>query len=276
MSSETGTLASIIQFLRCPRCGYSPLEQMVPGVACPSCSTRFPMGQGILDTMGDARQEVITPFQRIMQTPLVVAVYERVWRRIGYYLASSRSFAREIETVVRCRRGREDPRILDLACGPGVFTRPLARESNGLVVGLDLSRPMLLHARRLVDRAGLENVLLVRGTAFHLPFVDGTFSYVNCCGALHLFDRPDDALVEIARVLVPDGQLCVQTTIRPARSAGLAYFLERFIRFGFFEEDDLGVRMTRGGFQILESERHRISFTFLARRWTPDPQNVLL
>jgi SAM-dependent methyltransferase len=275
MSSETGTLASIIQFLRCPRCGYSPLEQVAPGVACPSCSTRFPLYQGILDTMGDARQEVITPFQRVMQTPIIVAIYERVWRRIGYYLASSRSFAREIETVVRCRRGREDARILDLACGPGVFTRPLARESNGLVVGLDLSRPMLQHARRLLQHAGLGNVLLVRGTAFHLPFVDGTFSYVNCCGALHLFDRPDDALAEIARVLVPDGQLCVQTTIRPARSAGLADFLERFIRFGFFEEDDLRMRMTRSGFEFLESERHRISFTFRARRTSRPPGKVL-
>ena len=70
MSSETGTLASIIQFLRCPRCGYSPLEQIAPGVACPACSTRFPLRGGILDTMGDARQEVITPFQRVMQTPI--------------------------------------------------------------------------------------------------------------------------------------------------------------------------------------------------------------
>ncbi len=275
MHAETPTLAAVITFLRCPRCAAGPLDQNTAGAACPSCNTRFPIHDGILDMMGDDQSEVITPFQRVMQTSLVVAIYERIWRRIGYFIASSRSFGREIETVVRYRRGREDARILDLACGPGVFTRPLARASSGLVVGFDLSRPMLRHARRLITREDLKNVFLVRGTAFHLPFADASFGYVNCCGALHLFDRPDDALAEIARVLAPDGQLCVQTTIRPERSGGIAYILEKFIRFGFFEEDDLRVRIARHGFEIIESERHRISFTFRAGRRISEAQKVL-
>ena len=275
MPFGSATVSAVITFLRCPRCAASPLEKDAAGAACPSCSARFPLVDGILDTMGDGHDEVITPFQRVMQTALVVAVYERVWRPLGYFLASSRSFSREIETIVRYSRSREDARILDLACGPGVFTRPIARESGGLVVGFDLSRPMLRHARRLIDREGPGNVFLVRGTVFRLPFADESFSYVNCCGALHLFDRPDDALDEIARVLVPDGQLCVQTTIRPERSGGAAYILERFIRFGFFEEDDLRARLARRGFEITESERHRISFTFLARRRVQRHQKVL-
>lgn len=264
-----------MKFLRCPKCAASPLEQDPAGVACPSCRARFPMLDGILDMMGDGHGEVITPFQRIMQTALVVAVYERVWRPLGYFIASSRPFRREVETVVRYGRDMEDARILDLACGPGVFTRPIARKAGGLVVGFDLSRPMLRHAKRLIDREGLGNVFLVRGTVFHLPFADESFSYVNCCGALHLFDRPDDALDEIARILAPDGQLCVQTTIRPERSGGAAYILERFIRFGFFEEDDLRTRLALRGFEITESERHRISFTFRARRRVQGRQKVL-
>jgi len=275
MRSENSTLSSVIDFLCCTRCAARPLERDAAGVACPSCHARFPILDGVLDMMGDERSEVITPFQRVMQTALVVAIYERIWRRIGYFMASSRSFSREIETIVRYGRGRTDARVLDLACGPGIFTRPIARESGGLVVGFDLSRPMLRHARRIIDREGLGNVLLVRGTAFRLPFANATFSYVNCCGALHLFDRPDDALAEIARVLSPDGLLCVQTTIRPVRSGGTAYILEKFIRFGFFEEDDLRTRLARQGFEILESERHRISFTFRARRRVQEHQMVL-
>ncbi len=269
------TLSEVITFLRCPRCAASPLEPDAAGVACPSCKARFPVLDGVLDMMGDGRDEVITPFQRIMQTRLVVAVYEKLWRPFGYFIASSRSFNREIGTIVRYIRGWQGGRILDLACGPGVFTRPIARESSGLVVGFDLSRPMLRHARRSIDRQGLRNIFLVRGTVFRLPFADESFNYVNCCGALHLFDRPDDALDEIARILVPDGQLCVQTTIRPKRSGGAAYILERFIRFGFFDEDDLRARLSRRGFEIAESERHRISFTFRARRQPPERQKVL-
>ncbi len=216
--------------------------------------------------LGESPNQVITPFQRVMQTPLIVSIYEKAWRRIGYFLASSRSFSREIETVLRYKQATDDAWIMDLACGPGVFTRPLARGSGGIVVGFDLSRPMLLQARRGVVREGLLRVFLIRGTVFRMPFIEGSFSYMNCCGALHLFDRPDDALQEMKRVLAPRGRLCVQTTIRPARSGGFAWFLERFIRFGFFQEEDLRSRIDRNGFDICQSERHRISYTFLAEK----------
>ena len=183
--------------------------------------------------------EVITPFQRVMQTPLIVGIYENFWRRAGYYLASSRSFSREMDTILRHERERTCARVLDLACGPGIFTRPLARQTSGIVVGFDLSWPMLRRAHKLVEREGLKNVVLIRGTAFHLPFVASAFDYVNCCGALHLFDKPGLALKEIDRVLRPEGHLCVQTTIRPEHSGGIAFLLERFIRFGFFGESEL-------------------------------------
>jgi len=124
---------------------------------------------------------------------------------------------------------------------------------------------MLLRAQRVTKREQIKNVLFVRATAFSMPFADAAFQYINCCGALHLFDRPEAALREIARILDPGGFLCVQTTIRPVRSAGLAYFLERFIRFGFFDEQKLQDLLARQGFNLVESQRHRISFTFLAK-----------
>jgi ubiquinone/menaquinone biosynthesis C-methylase UbiE len=213
----------------------------------------------------DEAEEIITPFQRLMQTPLIVSIYERLWRRIGYYLASSRSFTKEMQTVLQMGKGNDTRFVLDLACGTGVFTRPLARQGGELVVGLDLSRPMLKQARRFMEREGLQNILFIRATAFCLPFIDGAFPYVNCCGALHLFDRPDDALREIRRILNPGGCLCVQTTIRPNRSAGFAYFLEKFIRFGFFNQSQLQEKIEVHGLTLVKSERHRISFTFLAR-----------
>jgi SAM-dependent methyltransferase len=216
--------------------------------------------------LGKAPDEVITPFQRVMQTPIVVSIYEKLWRRAGYYLASSRSFGEEMETVLRFAKGRCHGRGLDLACGPGVFTRPLARLSQGLVVGLDLSWPMLNQARASVERKGPDNIVFLRATAFNLPFADASFDFINCCGALHLFDRPADALREISRVLQPGAHFIAQTTIRPERSAGFAYFLERFIRFGFFDEQGLKVQLRQAGFSIVESERHRISYTFFAKR----------
>jgi ubiquinone/menaquinone biosynthesis C-methylase UbiE/uncharacterized protein YbaR (Trm112 family) len=254
----------LFHILRCTRCLKQGLRDNAGGMLCGSCGALFPVRDGILDMLPDEGREVITPFQRIMQSGAVVAIYENLWRRIGYFLASSRSFNREMSTVLGFHGGGSYERVLDLACGPGVFTRPLARQARGVVVGFDLSWPMLRRARSMAQREGLRNVLFVRGTVFRLPFVDSAFSFVNCCGALHLFDRPDVALTEIQRVLAPEGRLCVQTTIRPHRSAGMAYLLERFIRFGFFDEEELQEKLRLNCFKLLKSERHRISYTFLA------------
>jgi SAM-dependent methyltransferase len=257
---------TIIDYMRCPRCESTRLNLDAAGVSCKGCRARYPLLDGILDLMGNDVAEVITPFQRLMQTPLLVSVYENLWRRLGYFLASSRAFEKEVGTILRLQRAGTAERLLDLACGTGVFTRPLASRAKGIVVGLDLSWPMLRHARRLLERTGRKNIVLMRGTAFRLPFIGGAFQSVNCCGALHLFDQPDLALKEIGRVLHPAGHLSVQTTIRPEHSGGMAYLLERFIRFGFFNESELRERVRLHGLKILESERHRISFTFLARR----------
>jgi ubiquinone/menaquinone biosynthesis C-methylase UbiE len=261
-------LPEILPHMRCPGCFSIEWRGAEGGLSCMECGAQYPMREGILDFLGDTRGEIITPFQRLMQTPSIVFIYEKSWRRIGYYLASSRAFNCEMQTVLRHGEAKQPSRTLDLACGTGVFTRPLARRASKLVVGLDLSRPMLRHAQRLAEKDAIRNILFLRATAFSMPFADASFPYVNCCGALHLFDRPDSALKEIRRILRPGGHLCVQTTIRPNRSAGLAYFLEKFIRFGFFNEDQLRKKMDDHGFRILESERHRISFTFLARRET--------
>jgi SAM-dependent methyltransferase len=259
-------LERIVGYMRCPGCGREGLDYARDELRCAGCGARYPVRDGIVDMLGAARDEVITPFQRIMQAPPVVAIYENAWRRAGYFLASSRPFEEEIRTVLRLSAAADGVRVLDVACGPGVFTRPLARRSSGVVVGFDLSMPMLRRARLLVMREGLRNVVLVRGTVFRLPFVDGAFPHVNCCGALHLFGNPDTALDELRRIAPRGAHLSVQTTIRPERSVGLAWFLERFIRFGFFAEPALRQTVARRGFALVETERHRISFTFVARR----------
>jgi ubiquinone/menaquinone biosynthesis C-methylase UbiE len=251
--------------MRCTGCSSNDLLETTEGLNCNQCKARYPVKHGIVDMLGDDPDEVITPFQRLMQTPLIVSIYEKIWRRAGYYLASSRSFSREMETISRVGMSRCTEHALDLACGTGVFSRPLAGVASS-VVGLDLSWPMLIQAQRLARKQGKSNLHFIRATVFNLPFIDASFPYVNCCGALHLFDRPADALKEISRILKPGGFFCVQTTIRPTRSAGFAYFLERFIRFGFFSESEIKERLRLAGFDIIDGERHRISFTFLARR----------
>jgi ubiquinone/menaquinone biosynthesis C-methylase UbiE len=97
--------------------------------------------------------------------------------------------------------------VLDLACGPGNFTRDFARvASEGLVVGVDASETMLDVAVRDTQS---ENVTYVRADARELPFLDGSFSAVCCFAALYLIEEPTRVLGEIARVLAPGGRVAL-------------------------------------------------------------------
>ena len=99
--------------------------------------------------------------------------------------------------------------VLELGCGTGRVTMPLAHEGVH-VVGIDRSAEMLHRARRRVRRQRRGAAPdLVRGDIRHLPFPDGRFQMVMApYGILQslLSERDLKAtLAEVARVVEPDG-----------------------------------------------------------------------
>jgi ubiquinone/menaquinone biosynthesis C-methylase UbiE len=107
--------------------------------------------------------------------------------------------------------------VLDVACGPGNFSRQFARDTGeaGLVVGLDGSESMLARgAEELRDDPQVGNLALIRADATALPFADGSFDGVCCFAALHLFADPYAALDEMTRVLRPGGRIALMASVR--------------------------------------------------------------
>ena len=96
--------------------------------------------------------------------------------------------------------------LLDVASGEGSQLRAFAGTERVRAVGLELSRPMIDHARIVFERDHV-SAPLVRGSAHELPFRDGTFDRVVCQGSLDHFDVPRAFLAEAARVLTPQGRL---------------------------------------------------------------------
>jgi demethylmenaquinone methyltransferase/2-methoxy-6-polyprenyl-1,4-benzoquinol methylase len=125
-----------------------------------------------------------------------------------------------------------DDRVLDLACGTGDILFRAARTS-GLAVGLDVTFRMLQLAaakRSLFRRSagGAEaKAPLVTGDMLALPFPDANFTVVTTGYGLRNVPDLEQAIDEIARVLVPGGRLLSLDFNRPAqpflRAAYLTY-----------------------------------------------------
>lgn len=191
--------------------------------------------------------------QRLMEWRPLVAIYEsRLWRRSGFFARlTGIPFDDEIACLTREARLENAARVLDLACGSGIYTRPLAHGlPEGRVVGLDLSAPMLDVARRTSRQEGCVNLDLVRGSALDLPFRSDSFDVVNCCGAVHLFPDIPRALAEVHRVLAPGGRF-TSAVIRHGpgeRDARRAQRRERALGVHAFTRDEYETRLAAAGF----------------------------
>jgi SAM-dependent methyltransferase len=95
---------------------------------------------------------------------------------------------------------RGGSRLLDVACGPG-FVPEAAAARGAEPVGLDVAPAMIERARERCP-----GLTFVEGDAERLPFPDASFDAVTMnFGILHL-SRPESALAEARRVLVPGGR----------------------------------------------------------------------
>jgi len=237
-----------------------------PGrLTCRNCGTVFPVRNGYLD-LHPGDPEPVPPIQHLMQFPPAVAVYEGLWRPIGYFIASKHSFPKDVDRIASLIQRRHGV-ILDLACGPGNITRRIARLApESIVVGFDLSPQMLERAVRLTNKERLRNVYYIRGSALSLPFRSATFDAVTCCGALQLFQDQDQAVGEIARVLKTQGDFVCQTTLASRKPPLWVRMADRMLKFGYFYLDDLKDRLYRFNFNLTAEERSNINYIFRAAK----------
>lgn len=100
---------------------------------------------------------------------------------------------------------------LDIGCGPGYFTLPLARlvGLHGSVIAADLQPQMLDIVRRRAGRAGLLPRIHLHHCAAGQLGVDTPVDFALAFAMLHETQHTADLLAEVAAVLKPAGRLLV-------------------------------------------------------------------
>ncbi len=109
--------------------------------------------------------------------------------------------------------------VLDVACGTGVLARAAAKAvgADGVVTGVDINAGMLAVARQRAPQIRWRH-----GTAEALPFADEMFDCVVSQFGLMFFQDPVEALVEMRRVLRPNGRLAIAVWDRLDKTPGYA------------------------------------------------------
>lgn len=140
------------------------------------------------------------------------------WR--GALAAASMSFGRDGDGLLVADLVGLQPgdRVVDVGCGPGTAARVGARR-GAEVVGVDPNPTMRLVARLRDPR---RTVRYVDGGAEALPLADGWASAVWTVASVHHWPDVDAGIVEVRRVLEPDGRFVAVERLVPDRAEGLA------------------------------------------------------
>jgi ubiquinone/menaquinone biosynthesis C-methylase UbiE len=215
--------------------------------------------------------------QDLMRSTFVPQIYERYWRpALGQVAKGVRGPGMDEEIrIARLLLGLSPgDRVLDIACGPGNFSRAFARAvgASGLVVGLDASRTMLDRGANDLRRSGIQNLGLIRGDATALPFLDESFDGVCCFAALHLFADPLAGLDEMTRVLAPGGRIALMTSVQRqlAPRGPLKPLAERISGMRVFGQEEIIEALQQRGFDELHQRLSGL-VQFVGGRLAPDP-----
>lgn len=158
---------------------------------------------------GQVRQmfDSIAPAYDIMNTAMTFGLH-RFWR--------NRALSAALKNV-----GQSGPvNILDIATGTGDVAFELHRRlPSAHIFGIDLSEGMLEIARKKLeklDESANNTISFEQGDSLSLRFPDDAFDLITVAYGVRNFEHLEKGLTEMARVLKPEGTLCVVELSEPA------------------------------------------------------------
>jgi ubiquinone/menaquinone biosynthesis C-methylase UbiE len=108
-------------------------------------------------------------------------------------------------------------KVLDIATGTGIVGIEVAKKVGeiGLILGIDLSKPVLKQAMKKKKALNIDNIDFVLADAHALPLPDKYFDAVTSCFTFAFLSNPPKAANEMARVLKTGGKVASVEWERP-------------------------------------------------------------
>ena len=197
---------------------------------------------------------ILSYAQKAMETGSIVDIYEGAfWRAnewfslfTGITLKDEMSLVREILAIDSAET------VLDLACGPGLYSRDFSEKNpDSSVIAMDISWPMLRNGARKAQSQNLNNIYFIHGDAHVLPLKDQSIDAASCCAALHLIPDTKCVLEELYRVLKPGGHISASVfynNMTPVMQMH-SFFAKFFGGVHFFQKDELLDLFSSTGFE---------------------------
>ena len=120
--------------------------------------------------------------------------------------------------------------IADIGCGIGLFTIPAAEigGDEAKIYAVDVSEEMLCEVKKRAEKAGFNNITIVKSDEYDFKLLNETMDFVLICAVLHEIDDKKRFLQEASRICRKGGKIAIidfnetQTTYGPPLSHRIA------------------------------------------------------
>lgn len=115
------------------------------------------------------------------------------------------------ETVQKFVRWKQFDSVLDIGCGDGSVSRPLATTGTRITL-VDISTAMLSLARSKYDEELEKNLELVNTDFMATQFTPASYDLIICLGVLAHVESPEETIAKMVTLLKPHGKIIIEFT----------------------------------------------------------------